>query len=276
MFTPAMTASRTSLPEVIILKALATQVRPSSSFDLLPLADEITTGLTAPLAGTCGASPRASRFRPGQRAHSGSCNTAATAKLLFHRSHFSLLLLRRRKGAARFGNVSRNGAFMTFTVDSFHSEHLLIDRCILERELTHVSCPDFPFPIRGRRRPNHDDKSSQVRLRVRLFPAQDRIVTRTPTQPRATPACRIGSLRNWRFRSERQRGGGGGVDSGHPCGITRGRIGEAVCRRMLVVEIFVRGRKADRGIAFLVERGVISAAAKTIVAKNHVHRHLRK
>src|SRR5207253_8923186 len=47
MFTPAMTASSTSSPCVIIEKALCTQVRLPPFLNLFPLADEMTKGLTA-------------------------------------------------------------------------------------------------------------------------------------------------------------------------------------------------------------------------------------
>src|SRR5215471_14289249 len=46
MFTPAMQASRTSDPAVIMLKAFATQVSPAASFDRFALAAATTTGLT--------------------------------------------------------------------------------------------------------------------------------------------------------------------------------------------------------------------------------------
>ena len=46
MLTPATSASRTSAPSVIILKARATQVTPLSSLDRLPLAEATTHGLT--------------------------------------------------------------------------------------------------------------------------------------------------------------------------------------------------------------------------------------
>src|SRR4051812_11993983 len=61
MLTPAMTGSRTSSPAWIILKALVTQVRPSASLDLWPLAAAMTIGLAAPLIGTCGASASSGR-----------------------------------------------------------------------------------------------------------------------------------------------------------------------------------------------------------------------
>src|SRR5512136_3266046 len=57
MLTPAMRASRTSEPLVIIENALATHVRPSVSFDRLPLAAAMTTGLTARVM-TAGAWPK--------------------------------------------------------------------------------------------------------------------------------------------------------------------------------------------------------------------------
>src|SRR5215467_2486129 len=44
--TPATSASSTSAPPVIIVKALATHVTPSASFDRLPLLDATTHGLT--------------------------------------------------------------------------------------------------------------------------------------------------------------------------------------------------------------------------------------
>src|SRR5262245_12536146 len=44
--TPATRASSTSAPSVIILKALATQVTPCSSFDRLPFPEATTHGLT--------------------------------------------------------------------------------------------------------------------------------------------------------------------------------------------------------------------------------------
>src|SRR2546429_1607413 len=47
MFTPAMTASSTSSPRVIIEKAFCTQVRLPPFLNLFPLADEMTRGLTA-------------------------------------------------------------------------------------------------------------------------------------------------------------------------------------------------------------------------------------
>src|ERR1051325_10917825 len=48
MLTPAMTASRTSAPSVIIVKALCTAVIGPPFLNLLPFADEITKGLTEP------------------------------------------------------------------------------------------------------------------------------------------------------------------------------------------------------------------------------------
>src|SRR5947208_319946 len=61
MFTPATTASKTSEPPVISLKALATQVTPCGSLDLFPLAAEMTTGRTFTLRRMEGACPRAGR-----------------------------------------------------------------------------------------------------------------------------------------------------------------------------------------------------------------------
>ena len=45
MFTPAMSASSTSAPSVIIVQALWTQVISPPFLNLFPFADEITTGL---------------------------------------------------------------------------------------------------------------------------------------------------------------------------------------------------------------------------------------
>src|SRR5262245_45393883 len=44
MLTPAMSASRTSVPAVINWNALATHVNPSASFDLFPFRDATTSG----------------------------------------------------------------------------------------------------------------------------------------------------------------------------------------------------------------------------------------
>src|SRR4029450_6526089 len=57
MDTPATSASRTSAPEVIILKAFATQVTPSASFDRLPFPEATTHGLTLLGAITVGPCP---------------------------------------------------------------------------------------------------------------------------------------------------------------------------------------------------------------------------
>ena len=46
MLTPATSASSTSAPSVIILKARSTQVTPCSSFERLPFEDATTHGLT--------------------------------------------------------------------------------------------------------------------------------------------------------------------------------------------------------------------------------------
>ena len=54
MFTPAISASSTSVPSVIIAKAFSTQVFSPPFLNLLPLADAMTTGLTPPLT-TAGA-----------------------------------------------------------------------------------------------------------------------------------------------------------------------------------------------------------------------------
>src|SRR5262245_38106136 len=56
MLTPATSASRTSAPSVIILKARSTQVTPCSSFERLPFEDATTHGLVPPVF-TAGAWP---------------------------------------------------------------------------------------------------------------------------------------------------------------------------------------------------------------------------
>src|SRR2546430_6640630 len=54
MFTPAMSASSTSLPPVIMVNAFSTHVSVPPFLKRLPLDDEMTTGLTAPRAMTVG------------------------------------------------------------------------------------------------------------------------------------------------------------------------------------------------------------------------------
>src|SRR6185503_2830728 len=56
MLTPATSASSTSTPSVIILKARSTQVTPCSSFERLPFDEATTHGLTL-LVLTAGAWP---------------------------------------------------------------------------------------------------------------------------------------------------------------------------------------------------------------------------
>ena len=60
MATPAIKASSTSEPPVIISNALATQVCPFSFFDLLPFDAAMTSGLT-PFDITAGAWPNSGR-----------------------------------------------------------------------------------------------------------------------------------------------------------------------------------------------------------------------
>src|SRR5678815_5690509 len=57
MLTPATSASSTSAPSVIILKARSTQVTPCSSFERLPFEDATTHGLEPPVF-TAGACPK--------------------------------------------------------------------------------------------------------------------------------------------------------------------------------------------------------------------------
>src|SRR4030095_14886056 len=57
MLTPATSASSTSAPSVIILKARSTQVTPCSSFERLPFEDATTHGLVPPVF-TAGACPK--------------------------------------------------------------------------------------------------------------------------------------------------------------------------------------------------------------------------
>ena len=55
MFTPAIRASRTSLPSVIIANARSTHVCGPPFLCSCPLADEMTTGRTPPLPDAAGA-----------------------------------------------------------------------------------------------------------------------------------------------------------------------------------------------------------------------------
>src|SRR5206468_10692404 len=57
MLTPETSASSTSAPSVIILKARSTQVTPRSSFERLPLDEATTHGLVPPVL-TAGACPK--------------------------------------------------------------------------------------------------------------------------------------------------------------------------------------------------------------------------
>jgi hypothetical protein len=56
MLTPATSASSTSAPSVIILKARSTQVTPCSSFERLPLEEATTHGLLPPVLTAAGLS----------------------------------------------------------------------------------------------------------------------------------------------------------------------------------------------------------------------------
>src|SRR5882762_10365293 len=117
MFTPAMTASSTSAPAVIILKALATQVSPSSSLDLLPLAEEITTGFARRFVRMRGASPTAAR---SSGAMGTSRPTMATNLRRLSLFFIGLLLLQGWIGvrdAARLRDICRHGAFVAVAVD---------------------------------------------------------------------------------------------------------------------------------------------------------------
>src|ERR1700688_3595120 len=61
MLTPAISASSTSDPWTIMAQAFCTQVTSPPFLNLLPLAEEITTGLAAGDAITAGASPNSER-----------------------------------------------------------------------------------------------------------------------------------------------------------------------------------------------------------------------
>src|ERR1700726_2694063 len=61
MLTPAISASSTSEPWTIMAQAFCTQVTSPPFLNLLPLAEEITTGLAAGDAITAGASPNSER-----------------------------------------------------------------------------------------------------------------------------------------------------------------------------------------------------------------------
>src|SRR5436189_5712260 len=84
MLTPAIRASRTSAPPVIIWNAFATQVWLPPFVNLLPLADEMTTGLTLFGVMTVGACPK--------RDFGVAATTPATAVLRTKSRRLSLLI----------------------------------------------------------------------------------------------------------------------------------------------------------------------------------------
>src|SRR5262245_7524487 len=81
MLTPAMSASRTSEPCVIISNAFATHVCPLSFFDRLPFEAAITSGLTPPV------------FRAGDWPNSGLAAAITPAALVVWTNSRRLILL---------------------------------------------------------------------------------------------------------------------------------------------------------------------------------------
>src|SRR4051794_28188106 len=67
MFTPAMSASRTSAPSVIIVNAFWTHVMSPPFLNLLPFADAMTSGLDALGLPTGGACAKRDRAAPAAR-----------------------------------------------------------------------------------------------------------------------------------------------------------------------------------------------------------------
>src|SRR5262245_53889616 len=87
MLTPATSASSTSAPSVIILKARSTQVTPCSSFERLPLEDATTHGLLPPVF-TAGACPKS-----GLVAEAAATPAAAVVRTKSRRFSFLILIL---------------------------------------------------------------------------------------------------------------------------------------------------------------------------------------
>src|SRR5437899_3204291 len=149
MFTPAITASSTSAPAVIILNALATQVSPSSSLDLLPFADETTTGLVARFVKIRGASPAAAKSVGAtgtSLATSAPTPAAATNSLRLTLFFIRLLLLDswiRFVGTARLRHVGRRGTFVTLAVHRFDAKHQLIDRGVFQSQFPDIARPNL-------------------------------------------------------------------------------------------------------------------------------------
>src|ERR1700724_465350 len=85
MLTPAISASSTSDPWAIMVQAFCTQVTSPPFLNLLPLAEEITTGLAAGDAITAGAVPN---NRPGAAAR-----RPAPAPAMRKSRRFSFLLM---------------------------------------------------------------------------------------------------------------------------------------------------------------------------------------
>src|SRR4051812_9087164 len=105
---------------------------------------------------------------------------------------------------------------------------------------------------------------------MRLLPAQHGIVAGTAAQPGTVSVAGSRCLGNRRSGSECQSGSRRRIDANHLGRVADGSIGERVGGRMLLAEIFVWSREPDGGVTFLVEGGVVSAAAEAIVTKDHL------
>src|SRR5262245_39510754 len=87
MLTPVTSASSTSAPSVIILKARSTQVTPCSSFERLPLEEATTHGLVPPVF-TAGACPKS-----GLVAEAAATPAAAVVRTKSRRFTFLIRIL---------------------------------------------------------------------------------------------------------------------------------------------------------------------------------------
>ena len=72
--------------------------------------------------------------------------------------------------------VGGHQTFVPIGIDSLDAEDELIDRCVFQGELSHISGEYLSFPIRGRCRAHHNDKARQIRIRIGVLPGQRRIV----------------------------------------------------------------------------------------------------
>src|SRR5436190_16867325 len=96
MLTPAISASSTSEPPVIIWNALATQVWFPPLVNLLPLAEEMTTGLTLFGVITVGPCPELVEGRPNTD-FGVTATTPATAVVRTKSRRFSLFIKSSRR-----------------------------------------------------------------------------------------------------------------------------------------------------------------------------------